>query len=198
MTARRALGALAVAALVLSGCGLPQDEEPQAIDPDAFPGLQDPDITVADTSGTRSEATLYLVSSTEAGVVVALDRSIEGRASDPATVLRELLRGPIRNERDLGITTAIPDAAQLIDLSLDADRDLLTVNLTEPFFDIQNPDSTTAFSQVVFTVTEIDDVDRVRFLRDGEAITAQTVAGSQDVVTPTDYEPPLESDQAGG
>jgi len=53
---------------------------------------------------------------------------------------------------------------------------------------LADPTATTAYAQVVLTLTELAGIERVRFMIDGTEIAAPTVnQGFQDVVAAEDY-----------
>ena len=55
----------------------------------------------------------------------------------------------------------------------------LVIDLSSEFLSIEGPELAKAFAQMVWTVTEVDAVDQVRFLVDGEPIRAQNAEGAE-------------------
>jgi hypothetical protein len=85
--------------------------------------------------------------------------------------LTALFDGPTDAERAAGLTTTIPAGTTLRDLNLDGG--LATVDLSDDFDDGGGTLSMTArIAQVVFTATQFDNVEQVRFWMDGEPIEA--------------------------
>ena len=53
----------------------------------------------------------------------------------------------------------------------------LVIDLSSEFLSIEGPELPKAFAQIVWTVSEIEGVEQVRFLVDGEEIRAQDADG---------------------
>ncbi|MGH9024295.1 MAG: GerMN domain-containing protein [Acidimicrobiia bacterium] len=89
-----------------------------------------------------------------------------------------LLAGPTSMERDLGLSTAIPEGTTLLGVRVD-DR-VATVDLSEQFTSGGGSASMRArVAQVVFTLTQFPTVDAVSFQIDGEPL---TVLGGEGVL----------------
>ncbi len=83
--------------------------------------------------------------------------------------LSELIAGPTASERGDGLHTEIPTGTQLLDVNLD--DGLATVDLSREFEAGGGTLSMTArVAEIVFTATQFDNVDRVRFWLEGEPI----------------------------
>lgn len=98
---------------------------------------------------------------------------IAHRQVAPPAVLRgaltELLKGPTAAERAAGLTTTIPAGTTLLDVDLSGG--LATVDLSDQFDDGGGTLSmTTRVGEVVFTATQFDNSDAVRFWMEGEPI----------------------------
>jgi spore germination protein GerM len=109
-------------------------------------------------------------------------------AADAATALALLAEGPTAQEADAGLTTAISRQPLTVAANDDAaEADVLTVQVTEAFTGVAGADQLRAVAQVVWTVTEPDDVDAVRFTTDvGGPLEVPTDAGLTDA--PVDRE----------
>jgi germination protein M len=99
------------------------------------------------------------------------------RAVDAPTVahaaraaMRELFQGPTKTERAAGLTSDLPKATHVLDLALDESAKLATVNLSAVFA----PDDTNPVAahqaQVVFTLTQFPNVERVAIEVEGKPI----------------------------
>jgi hypothetical protein len=80
-----------------------------------------------------------------------------------ASALDELMAGPTEADVRTGLTTAITPRVEVRSLSLDGTT--AVVDFTRAF---ETADTQPQVAQVVWTLTEFDGVDRVKFLIDGE------------------------------
>jgi spore germination protein GerM len=190
---RRLLVALLVLLALAAGCGLDEDGSPQAIAPENLPpDLLDPNAgtstTLAGAPGTEA-VSVYLLRE-EAGEVrlVEVERTVADRL-DPGDRLATLFAPPSEQEAARGLVTAIPADTTLraMPVLLEA-SDELVLDLSSEFLSVQGTELVKAFAQIVWTVSELDGVERVRFLVDGQEIRAQDADGAeQDVVSESDY-----------
>jgi hypothetical protein len=154
-------GAAAVAgalAVLLSGCGVPQDDSPRALEPREVPFASPTDSPVADDVGDR-EISLGFVR--EESVVLS-SRTVE----DPRTteeVLELLFAGPSPDERAAGLSSLLPSTVTVEDVELVGGTAVVTLD---------GPDDSEvlrlaplAYAQVVATLTP-DRVSGVRFRLD--------------------------------
>jgi len=186
---RRAVLGLAVVALgpLLAACGVPSDGAPRAIDADRMPE----DLLLPNTAeGVVGEGTgrIWLYDEVD-GLLVWARRDIDETA-DAATratqALELLLQGTNTAENERAITTRIPRATRLLGVSLDGD--VLTIDLSEEFLDVQGSSQRIATGQLVLTADEFDEVRKVRLSVDGQLRKALTDTGEErDEVTSFDY-----------
>ena len=194
MTARRRWIAVAALAALAAGCGLSPDDEPNAIAPENLPpGLIDPNpgtsTTLADSPGTSTVPVYFLVRVGDETRLVEVEREVADDRS-PAARVGALLTQPTAEETDDGITTAIPADLILVDEpALDEEEHILTVNLSRELNLLEGAELTRAVAQIVYTATELGDVQRVRFLVDGEPIPVPDDEGieKRDAVGKADY-----------
>ncbi len=119
---------------------------------------------------------IYLVQGTR---LVAVDRT--GRSSLPPEKLAmvELLKGANNAERTQGITSNIPASVQLLNVVVD-DRGVATVDMTHDL-ELRTVDRATfvlRLAQVVYTLTELNNVQSVRFLIEGQPVSVLVQDGS--------------------
>lgn len=158
---------VAVLALVLGGCGVPESQL-DAIDRDDLPaGLREPSTTTTSVGGDE--------------VVVAAVHWIRGKELVPESVLFEagpdvgrllavLERGPSADAG--GVRSAISDGDAIVEVT---ERDgTAVVELAE----ITGPDQVLAVGQLVLTLTSLPGVDEVRIVRDGETVEVPLPDGS--------------------
>lgn len=142
----------------------------------------DGDGTVGTTTTTSTTVTEDTTTTTEAPTTVV--RAYFLRAEKVGPVAREavgdglaaeamegLLDGPTAEEEDLGFATTIPDGTELLGVTV-ADR-VATVDLSAEFATGGGSLSMTGrVAQVVYTLTQLDSVDGVRFELEGDPVTA--------------------------
>lgn len=131
----------------------PSPESPQE-SPDSPDGEEEVTLEVWFNEGTR----LHVV-----------HRGLPGTASVGRAAVEALLRGPGEDEREKGLSTAIPDGTRLLDLDIAGGT--ATVDLSSEYESGGGSASVLArLAQVVFTLTQFETVDEVVFLLEGEKI----------------------------
>lgn len=192
----KGIAALA-AALLFGACGLSTNDEPTPIAQENVP----PDLQEGDTpsssavypdSGNQQVIQIWLL---EAGEDAAELQSVERTVPHPASASRvlEVLfnQGPTEDEREQGLSTAIPSDAQLAGAPVQ-NEDVVQVSLTDATYEgLSGANSSNAFAQIVYTVTEIVGIEAVEFLlEDGEAIQVPDGEGQTRTgpLTREDYE----------
>ena len=169
---RRAL-ALALGAVVLTGgCGIGPQDEPEDLDVGSLPSV----TATPTTSAAGFPVRLWFLRE---------DRLVEVRRSapDPApdTALDLLAEGPTPEEAREGLTTAVSGAPTILDGPADGDADgVVTVDVPPAFTGVAGDDQLRAVAQVVWTVTEFDGVDAVRFTTEDEPLEVPTDQGLSD------------------
>jgi spore germination protein GerM len=175
---RRLLLVLLSMLALVGGCGLSEDSGPQAIAPQNLPpDLLDPNpgtsTTILETPSTSSAQVYFLKEAGDETRLAAVERTVANR-SDPGDRIVALLSQPT----EAGLTSSIPADTRLRSTPvLDEDAHELTVDLSSEFLSIEGPELAKAFAQVVWTVSELEGVQKVRFLVDGEEIRAQDADG---------------------
>ena len=154
----RAAAAGLVAVLVLTACGVPQDDEPRALQPREVPFASATESPPAESVGDR-QVTLGFVR--EESVVLST-RTVE----DPRTteeVLRLLFAGPSPDERASGLSSLLPSTVTVEDVEMVDGTAVVTLD---------GPDDSEvlrlaplAYAQVVATLTP-DRASGVRFRLD--------------------------------
>lgn len=181
-----ALSVLLAIAVVVSGCVVPDDAEPRALEPSNVPfsllATSTTDTTQTVPSVASVEVSVYLVDNDTNQLVEAL-RSVPGPAS-PRVALEELLGGPTEDELAFGITSAIAQSTALLGLA-DAGNRVITVNLSDDLRTISGQGQRLALAQVVFTATATAEVDGVLFAFEGEVSEVPDAQG-QSTADPLD------------
>jgi len=175
---RRSVLVGAIALLwVVSGCGIPLDSEPEVIATDDLPlSLQPPEATTSTTTTSiptqlTENVTIYLVDPGEGEPdLVAVTRTIavvDGGIEIERLTLEQLLLGPTSEEQvENNLSTLLvpsgDDPIAVVELRRPSD-DQLSVVLSEASA-VEGGAGTVAFAQMVYTMTEFDGIERVRFL----------------------------------
>jgi spore germination protein GerM len=190
-----ALAALAVGA---AACGVSTNEEPQPIPRENVPGdlLEVEEGPIDDVELDEDNSQLiqvwFLIEDDEGAVQLhALDRRVlyPARAAVRIDELFATGRNPSEEEREQGISSAIPPNSRLTALPTQ-DGTVLEVNLTNDFYGRGGNNFMRAVAQLVFTVTEIPNVEAVRFVNEeGERIAVPDDGGEshEDPVGRDDY-----------
>ncbi len=159
---------IVVALLAAAGCG--GDEENAAPPTSSKRTTTTVPSPASTTSSTVPNATVtYAVYLVQDEALVTAGRTSSTPAT-PEIALGALLAGPVGTlEDDLGIRTEIPTATTLHAVTVAGD--VATVDLSRAFESGGGSLSMQArVAQVVFTVTQFDGIDRVRFRLDGEPV----------------------------
>jgi hypothetical protein len=173
-----ALSAAVGAVLLLTGCGVPQDDRPRALEPREVPFASPTDSPVAEPAGDREVQLGFVV---REGSVVLSSRTVE----DPRTtteVLELLFAGPSPDERAAGLSTLLPSTVTVEDVEVTDGTAVVTLD---------GPDDSEvlrlqplAYAQVVATLTpgrvsgvrfRLDDTD-LRVPREDGSLTNQPLS----------------------
>jgi hypothetical protein len=173
---RRFFASVAVAGVVVgsaTGCGVPSDSRPQAVDATAVPfGLLDTRPAGASPEPSGPAALIYLM---DGQVLRPVPRRVPG-VNRPAALVRDLLGGPSPSEAAAGLASAVPSRTRL--LSLDVFGTTVTLDLSKEFGDVSGRDQVNAVAQLVYTVTQSPRIDSVKLAVDGKPIEVPDGTGS--------------------
>lgn len=165
--------ALALVLVSLAGCGIPVEDEARPLDIELESDIVDPGVEGGELPVI---AEVYFVTGDR---LVSVTRQIAD--SDPATVVRALLRGPIAAENGLSIRSAIPPETR--ELGASVTDGIATVDLSRDFTLVGGDEEILAVAQIVATVAALDEVDGVVFAIEG-ALRPAPVAEGQLVERP--------------
>jgi spore germination protein GerM len=193
------VAAVAAAASAAVACGVPGDGEPRAITPEDAPIDLNP-TTTAPSEGV-AELFLYFV---HEGQLVAVERAAP--ADTVTAAVEALLAGPSPEDAEAAgvdqLTTRIPVETELRQVLTDAsdpDRTVAFINLgcspdaVDPtacgLLGFSGTDQAIMMGQIACTVSNIDGVDAVSFLHEGQPQPASLADGttSTDAVRCADY-----------
>ena len=183
---RHAAGCLVVlllAAASVGGCGLPTDENAQAIDPETLPETLRPGFTATTTTTVPAPLTearsVYLLTNPqdiERTIVVEVERQVD-RNANLADVLASLFgEATLAEESDAGyfntlelfeiLSATVADGVATVDIvHLSPEGEDSAPSADELRF---------AAAQLVFTAAATEGVDGVRILLDGEEVSVPT------------------------
>lgn len=154
------VGLALLVALVLTGCGVPTDAEPRALDAAEAPfQVFSSSAPPAPTGDGR--VALYFVRDDR---VVLQTRAVE-RSTDVEALLKLLLEGPTPQQVEAGIRSALPTTFSIE--SVEVGRNGVAV-VTLGGESTQISTSPLGFAQVVATLTAPGRAEAVRFRLDGE------------------------------
>ena len=175
----RALRLVVLAVVLLAGCGVPDDDVPQALAPESVPFSLLATSTTTTTTVPKPPplvdelVRVYLVDNLS-GRLVEVSRPVPA----PATVgraLQTLLEGPTEDELARGLSSSIAGSTQLLGVEGPA-AGVVTVDLSD-LSGIAGEGQRVALAQVVFTATAAPDVQAVLFKFDGEPSEAPNAEG---------------------
>lgn len=155
--------AACLTAVVVGACALPIDRQPRAVD---RPGLQqslEPDLASTTTAALPSAQTIniYYVNDSQ---LYPVARKVNDRST--LAILRLLFTQPTAEETDAGISSFIPPQATVISAKL-VDH-VLTVDISKDMEQLANPNSKTAYAQIVITAVKANpEVRRVAVTIEG-------------------------------
>ena len=176
----RRIAAAAVFAVLLTGCGVPNDPEPRALDPDNAPfRFYKEQPTVEQGPG---RVALYFVRGDR---VVLQPRAVQ-ESTSIEDLLDLLLEGPTREQVESGTQTALPAGLTVEDVSVSSNN-VAVVTLGGAGTQIGT--SPLGFAQIVATLTAPGRAKAVRFRLDGEDVRVPRGDGSltDDPVDRSDY-----------
>lgn len=171
---------IASMALVLIGCGVPVDKEPEPIDVEAEVDLEDDGPVLGDLAS----ISMFLIRDE---VLIPVTRDLPSPPT-PEIILDSLLGEVSQPERRANLRTAIPTETRVI--SVEVEGEVLSIDLSREFAAVGGEEEILAVAQIVLTATNIDGVDQVAFELDGvpTGVPVATGALSIDPVGADDYE----------
>ncbi len=102
----------------------------------------------------------------------AAHRPLDSETIDTAEIaIRELLAGPTQAETDAGLTTSLSADVQLLGLDLDETAHVATVDLSAAFAPAGQEPEVASLAQVVFTLTQFPQIERVAIAVEGTPLT---------------------------
>ena len=164
---------VAALAVGLGACGISSQDQADRIDPKTVPfDLLDEGTSTTKPADAGRRTTVYLLSKDR---MVPVERTVPTDA-DLADLLEQLVSGPSKQERSLGITSAV--TAGTIG-SVSAKRGVAEVDLTSSFGDVRPADQLFALAQIVYTLTGQPGIGAVQFSVEGERVDVPLADGTR-------------------
>ncbi|WP_406045858.1 GerMN domain-containing protein [Micromonospora sp. NBC_00898] len=178
---RRYFSLLLVLAL-LAGCGVPTEDNPRAVQPPPGP-FPTPATGGSTAPSGRVDELLYFVRDDR---LVPIVRRVDTTPTLDGH-LQHLLAGPTADERDKGLTSALPGAVTVAAARQTGAR--ADVDIREAGDETGRSDAVLALGQIVRTLAARDDIDTVAFTRHGQPLGVPRADGSLSVepLTAADY-----------
>jgi spore germination protein GerM len=170
----RSLILVVLVAWALSGCGVGEGAVHVAGEDQVPWGLLDPGARVASTTTlpelAQAPVTIWLATD---AAIVPVHRSVASPAS-PRRVLESVETGPTEGEAALGLRSLVPAPV----VQRDVVGAVVTVELATTFTTTSPHDQLLGLAQIVYSLTELDQVRSVRFVVSGESVEVPTSDGS--------------------
>jgi spore germination protein GerM len=167
---------LATLVALTAGCGLSTNDEPERIDSESMAEeAAGSGSTAAATgaassgSGTQTVQVWFIRNSDDGNPhLVAVNRHVTNADSAEQRLLALIQEPPTGAGDEDDLVSYVSEDTELIDVEVQTNG-VLTVELSDNFYDQQGGGARLAFAQVVFTATEMDDgIERVRFASESE------------------------------
>lgn len=148
--------------LALSGCGIPEDSSPRALEEPVQPTAAPPTPTPPPAQ-TRT-ATIFLLDANSR--VAKVERELVERRI--VNLIEELIRDPSDEEKERSLTTAVPSGVALA-TDPNVTDGLAVLDLAPGGLEIlEGTELTQALAQIVWTMTNLETIERVEIRIGGE------------------------------
>jgi spore germination protein GerM len=187
VTALRALCTAVAVVSISAGCGVATSDDVEVADAEDVPfGLLEPDrvpVALRPVNG-AAVVQLYLFDP-DSSALVPVTRQVS--AAGIEAVAAELEAGPTASESFLGLRSALSDIDAIEGADIDGSTAL--VDLGDSFTTLGGSDQIIAIAQLVYTVTERPNLDRLVVSVNGENVEVPRDDGTltRDPLTRTDY-----------
>jgi len=158
--------------LAVAACGIPSDPRPQEFTQELHEDLKPvSEQTTTTEIGAGPDAQIvkiYLLdtSNEEGGSLTVADRTLPNDYTHQE-LIQAVAEGATVEEQELGLNSTIPQVPDLI-ISVEAQDNLLIIDLSDPFWELEASERRVAAAQMVFTSVEEVGIDSVEFRRNGE------------------------------
>jgi spore germination protein GerM len=160
---------VAIGALLVSACGVQPDGSPRDL-PEAEQVLAPAGGSSGDTA--QGADRIYLIAPGDDRLL----RSVQREAQNPTELISTLLRGPNDSEIEAQFSTAIPSTTTL-NGDVRRQGQTLIVDLSDDIIELDTQSLSRAVAQIVYTATELEEIETVQIEIDGERLSAPTPDG---------------------
>ncbi|WP_329001019.1 GerMN domain-containing protein [Kribbella sp. NBC_00709] len=181
---------VALAVILLAGCGIPVQRQPAPIDPAAVPsrlqGTGSP--TSGPASATPGKPAIQVVFARKDRLVTFVRDAPSPAPTDRLqTVISALLAGPSTTEQADGVTSALPPELTLTVAGVQGKR--VDLELSGETDGRSATENVLAVGQIVLSVTALSTIDEVTFSRNGQPVEALLADGAltTEPLTAADY-----------
>jgi spore germination protein GerM len=177
---RRSLTTIVALVAMTASCGFPTQDSPHRADLDEAPPL----VSSADSVPTRNEdVAVWFVHDDR---LTSATRSVPTPINATAAIAA-ITGGVSASESAAGLRSAIPDPAMVTEAMVAGGTAVVT--LAPEFLDIPAGDQVLALAQIVYTLTDLRGVGRVRFEIAGEPVVVPLPGGgsTEDSVSRDDF-----------
>jgi hypothetical protein len=173
------LGLSALAGVMLTGCGVPAEEE-------ARPIVVAQRSTMPPVPNMESGPVVFRLFLVFEGRLVMAERHLPADPG-PAGAMQALLAGPTLQEKEAGITSALLGSTVMATVRVDSGQ--ARVELVSSLEETGRNDDVLAFGQIVCTLTSLPGVSTVSFTQGGAALQVPQGDGplTQEPLTLADY-----------
>lgn len=158
---RRAI-VLACMLALLGACAIEPDAAPRDV-----PEAQRGQFNVLPTGGAAAGSSrIFLVTAATEDAPQRLRSVLRNEPDDPLSILESLLAGPNRGEQEDQLSTFLPDDLEILDVQ--PRGRILTIDVNDAFGELSNEALRFAVAQIVWTASDIENVQRIRLRIDGQ------------------------------
>lgn len=151
----------------MGACGVPLDKDPEKIPDHQLPPENEVSPSAPTPTLRRERPATVEVFFVRGERLARVTREVSAPASLTA-ILDQVLAGPAPGETLSGIRSAIIPGARVRRAVLS--DGLASIDLSEPFGDVQGKDQVAATAQIVFSCTALPGVERVQFRLEGRPV----------------------------
>lgn len=180
-TGRRRLPALALLAglaLLVAGCGIPDDSQARRVPRNDVPfDLLASGAVETTTTTVPSRPEPVVVYFHSGGHMVPVTREVQSPAT-AEKALQALIKGPTAAEAKRGLRTSIGRSTTILSATV-GDGGIVTIDVTNSFHVSSQTETIFAAAQMVYTATALEEVRGVKFTLEGERATIYQGDGQQ-------------------
>ena len=173
-----------VAVLVAGGCGIPEDDSAEAISAELPTVAQESPTEVPDPGS--STVTIFLLDVNEN--MTEVSRELAGPDVTISALVAELIADTSDEEKELGLTTALPSGLMFNPESPSLEGDLAILDFVSGGLEaLEGGELNKALAQLVWTLTATEEIERIAIRIDGFEESWPTDGDDANVLTKDQY-----------